>query len=157
MERAHGSCDRGCDRCCSSCTCWVRPCVWLENALALVVSLGVLNAGGHCTEREGGSYVGGSSSRWEQQRGSLTLWPVAGLSVAALHRGGHQGAAALMHGVQLPLRVRADHLPIPRAGSTAPRTLPGKDTALILREHQPQQQANILLSSPGPSPPHATS
>lgn len=88
---------------------------------------------------------------------SLTLWPVAGLSVAALHCGGHQVAVALMHGVQVPLSVRADHLSISRARSTAPRTLPGTDTTLILRENQPQQQANILMSSPGPSLPHATS
>lgn len=54
---------------------------------------------------------------------SLTLRPVAGLGVAALRCGGHRVAAALMHGVQVPLRVRADHLPISRAGSTAPRTL----------------------------------
>lgn len=43
----------------------------------------------------------------------LTLWSEAGLSVAALHCGGHRvAAAALMHGVQVPLSVRADHLPI---------------------------------------------
>lgn len=53
----------------------------------------------------------------------LTLWSVAGLSVAALHCGGHGVAAALLHGVQVPLSVRADHLPISRAGSAAPRTL----------------------------------
>lgn len=68
---------------------------------------------------------------------SLTLWPVAGLSVAALHCGGHQVAPmaphALMHGVQVPLSVRADHLSISRARSTAPGTLPGKNTTLILR------------------------
>lgn len=58
----------------------------------------------------------------------LTLWPVARLSVAALRRGGHgaAAAAALMHGVQVPLSVRADHLPISRAGATAPGTLRGK-------------------------------
>lgn len=40
----------------------------MEGALGLVVSLGVLNAGGHCTESEGGCYVG-PPSRGGQQRG----------------------------------------------------------------------------------------
>lgn len=53
----------------------------------------------------------------------LTLGSVAGLSVAALHGGGHGLAAALVHGVQVPLSVRADHLPVSRAGSAAPGTL----------------------------------
>lgn len=53
----------------------------------------------------------------------LTLGSVAGLSVATFHCGGHGVAATLMHGVQVPLPVRADHLPVSRAGATAPRAL----------------------------------
>lgn len=35
----------------------------------------------------------------------LTLWPVAGLGVAVLHRGGFEVGVAMIHRVQVPILV----------------------------------------------------
>lgn len=52
-------------------------------------------------------------------RRALTLWAVAGLGVTALHSGGSGVGAALVHMVQVPVLVRADHLALTRAGAAA--------------------------------------
>jgi len=49
----------------------------------------------------------------------LTLWTVAGLGVAALHRGWFRVGVALVHRVQVPLLVWADHLALSGARGTA--------------------------------------
>lgn len=61
----------------------------------------------------------------------LTLWPVAGLGVAALHCGGFGVGVTLAHRVQVPLSVWADHLPLAWAGATTLSALEEKRREII--------------------------
>lgn len=87
----------------------------------------------------------------------LTLVSLAGLSVAALHCGGHGLAAALLHGEQVPPSVRADHLPVSRAGSAAARTLREHVQRSVTFHQPPRRRPGVPETSPSPRLQRATS
>lgn len=82
-----------------------------------------------------------------------TLRAVAGLPVAALHRGGAGLRATLVHGVEVPLLVGADHLALPGAGAAALGTLRRrKDGPSAASRTPPETDVPSELTSPhGPT------
>lgn len=96
---------------------------------------------------------------------TLTLSAVTGLDVATLHGWGFRVGGTLVHGVQIPLLVWADHLSLPWARGAALRALqkgpvrlsPGQRLLFNTRYRWRTDDSWCQhKNAPAPTPPHAT-